>query len=102
MGETKCSHDIKINAFIVIKFTIIRFSFGVETSRINWAYDSSRPYKYGKIPTCFLSQLNTKQLYFTFLSIFRGDNEKPDDSLEKVTMNCLRFYNAICRKDRTR
>ena len=48
-----------------------------------------------------MSQLNTKQLYFTFLSIFRGDNEKPDDSLDKVTMNCLRFYDAICRNDRT-
>lgn len=33
------------NAFIVIKFTIIRFYLGVETLGINWAYDSSRPYK---------------------------------------------------------
>ena len=49
-----------------------------------------------------MSQLNTKQLYFTFLSIFRGDNEKPDDSLDKVTVNCLRFYDAIFRKDRKR
>ena len=45
--------------------------------------------------------LGSKQLLFIFLSIFRGDNEKPDDSLEKVTMNCLRFYDAICRNDRT-
>ena len=41
----------------------------------------------------------SKQLRFIFLSIFRGDNEKPDDSLEKVTMNCLQFYDAICRND---
>ena len=45
--------------------------------------------------------LGSKQLLFIFLSIFRGDNEKPDDSLDKVTMNCLRFYDAICRNDRT-
>ena len=71
----------------------------VETSRINWAYDSSRPYKEGKTTTCVFSQLSSKQLLFIFLSIFRGDNEKPDDSLEKVTMNCLQFYDAICRND---
>lgn len=51
--------------------------------------------------TRVFSQLGLKQLHFTFLSIFRGDNEKPDDSLEKVTTNCLQFYDIICRNDRT-
>lgn len=46
--------------------------------------------------------LSSKQLHFIFLSIFRGDNEKPDDSVEKVTMNCLLFYDAICPNNHIR
>ena len=101
MRERKYSQDIKCVYCHQIYHNKVLFWEWKPWASIG-AYDTSRPYKEGKITTCFLSQLNTKQLYFTFLSIFRGDNEKPDDSLEKVTMNCLLFYDAICRNDRTR
>ena len=91
------------NAFIVIKFTIIRSYFG----NGNLGHRSGRTIlpdliKKEKLWLASFPNLCSKQLHFIFLSIFRGDNEKPDDSLEKVIVNCLRFYDAICRKDRTR
>jgi len=96
MGERKYSDDIKCGYCHQIYRNKVLF-WGWKPWASIGAYDTSSPYKEWQITTCFFSQL-----HFIFLSIFRGDNEKPDDSLEKVTMNCPLFYGAICPNNHIR